>query len=138
MVQVDQGAVEPVGQPGAAGAGAEGVIRAEHDVVGEQLGAAVEQFGEGLLTICGVEPVLRADRHPGQIAALGRDLLVPSRLLGLEPRKLLPGRLPFLAASYPVLGHGASSGRATPVRRPVTAKLTEGGRDGHARCRLGM
>ena len=51
MVQVDERAVEPVRQAGAAGAGAERVIRAEHDVVGEQLGAAVEELGEGLLAV---------------------------------------------------------------------------------------
>src|SRR5207244_12702445 len=49
-------------------------------------------------------------------------------LLSLEPRKLLPGRLPFLAASDPVLGHDASSGQTTPMRLPVRAKLIAGPR----------
>src|SRR5262249_46195074 len=123
MVQVDERAVEPVGQASTAGAGAEGVIRAEHDVVGEQLGAAVEQLPEGLLAAPGVELILLVDPDPGEIQTPRLDLLVSLRLLSLEPCKLLPGRPPFPAGSDLVLGHGASSGQTTPMRLPVRAKL---------------
>jgi hypothetical protein len=66
VVQVHQRAVQPVGQAGAAGAGAERVVGPEHDVVGEQLRAPVEQLGQRLLAVLGVELVLLLDRHPGQ------------------------------------------------------------------------
>src|SRR5207244_2402871 len=105
MVQVDERAVEPVAQAGATGAGAERVVGAEHDVVGEQLCTPVEELGEGLLAVLGVELVLLLDRDPGEIATLSLDLLVSLRLLGLELGELVPGRLPFLAGSDLVFRH---------------------------------
>src|SRR5439155_4065503 len=91
------------------GARAERVVGAEHDVVGEQLRAPVEELGESLLAVLGVKLVLLLDRNPGEIATLSRDLLVLLRLLGLEPGELVPGHLPFLAGCNPVLGHLISS-----------------------------
>src|SRR5205807_6818140 len=90
------------------GAGAERVVGAEHDVVGEQLRAAVEELVEGLLSVLGVERVLLLDRHPGEIATLALDLLVPLGLLGLELGELVAGHLPFLAGSSSVFGHLSS------------------------------
>src|SRR5207245_8085198 len=105
VVQGDERAVEPVAQAGAAGAGAEGVVGAEHDVVGEQLRAPVEELGEGLLAVLGVELVFLLDHDPGEIETLALDLLVSLRLLGLELGHLVPGRLPLLARSDLVLRH---------------------------------
>src|SRR2546423_15685295 len=113
-------AVEPVAQVGATGAGAERVVGAEHDVGGEQLWAAVEELGEGLLAVLGVELVLLLDRDPGEIATLALDLLILLRLLGLEPGELVPGHLPFLAGSNLVFGHLVSSRRT--LGSPVRAK----------------
>src|SRR2546428_23220 len=105
VAQVNERAVEPVAQAGAARAGAERVVGAEHDVVGEQLRAPVEELAQGLLAILGVELVLLVDPDPGQIATRSRDLLVSLRLLGLELRELVPGHLPFLAGSDLVFRH---------------------------------
>src|SRR5262249_61933022 len=85
VVQVDERAVEPVRQAGAARASSERVIGSEHDVVGEELRAAIEELGERLPAILGVELVLLLDRDPGQIEPLPLDLVVSARLLGLEP-----------------------------------------------------
>src|SRR5213076_2408906 len=98
-------AVEPVALVGATRAGAERVVGAEHDVVGEQLRAPVEELGEGLLAVLGIELVLLLDRDPGEIETLPLDLLVSLPLLGLEPGELVPGRLPFLAGSGLVFRH---------------------------------
>src|SRR4029077_6359795 len=105
---------------GAAGAGAVRVVRAEHDVVGEQLRAPVEELGEGLLAVLGVELVLLLDRDPGEIATLARDLLVSLRLLCLALCELVPPRLPFLAASNLVFRHLSSFRRAfEPIHRRI-------------------
>src|SRR5207245_10320471 len=105
VVQVDKRAVEPVAQVGAAGAGAERVGGAEHDVVGEQLRSPVEELAEGLLAVLGVELVLLLDLDPGEIETLLLDLLVSLRLLSLELGELVPGRLPLLAGSALLLWH---------------------------------
>src|ERR671931_1618757 len=105
MVQVDERTVEAVPEVGAAGAGTVFVVGPEHDVVGEELRAAVEQLREGLLALLGVELVLLLDRHPRELEPLLLDLLVSLRLLGLELRELIAGRLPFLASSDLVLRH---------------------------------
>ena len=65
----------------------------------------VEELGEGLLAVLGVELVLLLDRDPGEIETLALDLLLSLRLLGLESGELVPGRLPLLASTDPVLGH---------------------------------
>src|SRR6266545_1079644 len=117
VAQVDERAVEPVAQVGAAGAGAEGVVGAEHDVVGKQLRAPVEELGEGLLAVLGVELVLLLDRDPGEIEALSLDLLVSLRLLGLELGELVSGRLPLLAGSDLMFRHLISSRRTRALPR---------------------
>ena len=126
MVHVDERAVEPVREAGATRARAERVIGAEHDVVGEQLRAAVEELGERLLAVLGVELVLLLDLDPGELEALCLDLFVLLRLLGLELGELIACRLPFLAGSSLVLGHLISlpsdfvrSGTLREVRRSV-------------------
>jgi hypothetical protein len=115
---VDERAVQPVGQVCAAGTGAVRVVGAEHDVVGEQLRPPVEELGEGLLPVLGVELVHLLDRDPGEIETLALDFLVSLRLLGLELGELVPGRLPFLAGSDVVFRHLIpSSESSAPARR---------------------
>src|SRR5207253_11272611 len=65
----------------------------------------VEELGESLLPILGVELVLLLDRDPGEIETLSLDLLVSPRLLRLEFGELVPGRLPFLAGPDLVFRH---------------------------------
>jgi hypothetical protein len=100
---VDQATVESVGEVGAAGTGPDLVVRPEHDVVCKELRAPVEELGEGPLAVLGIKLVLLLDRDPRKPQPLLLDLLVSLRVLVLELRELLPGRLPFLARSDLVL-----------------------------------
>jgi hypothetical protein len=68
-----------VGQLGVQGVGDGGVdgvaghiAGAEHEVVDQQLGAAVEQLGQGPGALLGVEAVRLGDLDPGELAALAR------------------------------------------------------------------
>jgi hypothetical protein len=79
-MQVREQAVDAVGHR-RAGRAAGLVARAEHEVVDEQLGSPVEQLGERLLTVVGVEAVLLLHRHPGQLASLLRDRVAESGVL---------------------------------------------------------
>jgi hypothetical protein len=98
------------------GASSEFIIRAVHDVVGEQLRAAGEQLRERLLALFSVELVLLLHRDPGQLAPLPLDLLLALGLLCLEPRELVARRLPFLTGSDLVLGISSPSSRARQFR----------------------
>jgi hypothetical protein len=53
--------------------------RSEHEVVDQELRAAVEELGQGPRPFVGVEQVLLLDRDPGQLAALASQL-VPIRV----------------------------------------------------------
>src|SRR5207253_5839136 len=61
-----------------------------------------------LPAVLGGELVLLLARDPRQVETLPHDLRVARRLLCLELRKIVPGRLPFLAGSDPVLAHMTS------------------------------
>src|SRR3982074_2849546 len=87
-------------------AGAELVVGPEHDVVGEQLRAPVKEFGERLLPVLLVEPVLLLPRNPGELAPLLGRLLAEFGVLSLELGKLIASRLPFLAGSNLMVRHG--------------------------------
>ena len=50
------------------------VRRAEHQLVDQKLRPSVEQLGERLLSVLGVEGVLLLDRDPGQLLSLLRHL----------------------------------------------------------------
>src|ERR1700693_1521369 len=122
--------VELIPQARTTGAGAELVIRAEHDVVGEQLRAPVEQLGECLLPVLGVEFVLLLPGNPGKLTALLGHLLAELRVLGLELRKRIASRLPCLAGSDLEFGHRYLLGvrhtldrSATPISSPRRASL---------------
>src|SRR5204862_4743505 len=102
---MDARAVELIAQVRAPRTGAELVIGAEHDVVGEELRAPVEELGERLLPVLGVEPVLLLDGNPWKLTPLLGHLLAELRVLGLELRKFVASRLPVLARSNLVVGH---------------------------------
>src|SRR5436190_17374151 len=102
---MDARAVELIAQVRAPRTGAELVIGPEHDVVGEELRAAVEELGERPLPVLGVEPILLLHRDPGKPASLLGHPLAELGVLGLEPRKFIASRLPFLAGSDLVRGH---------------------------------
>jgi hypothetical protein len=82
-------------------AGAAGVlVRAEHEVVEEQLPPAVEEVGEPLLAVRSVEDVLLVDLHARQPSPLGREcvLRLHRRLLPCE--QLLTRSLPLRRADH--------------------------------------
>src|SRR5919198_105306 len=101
---MDDEAVEAVGDR-RAGWAAGRVVRAEHEVVHEQLRALAEQVGQRGFAVLGLEAVVLLDGHPRQrlalpgdrVAAAGRDLP------GLE--QLEAGREPLLARCGGVGGH---------------------------------
>lgn len=67
--EVNEAAAEMIGQVGAAGATLL-PCRTEHEVIDDQLAAAGEKVGEGLLAGGAVEYILFFDFFPGQLAAL--------------------------------------------------------------------
>jgi hypothetical protein len=75
------------------------VARAEHEVVDEQLRSSVEQLGERLLAVVGMEAVLLLRTHPGQLASLQRELVAEPGVLLLTYQQPLASREPFLARS---------------------------------------
>src|SRR2546421_9316188 len=102
---MDARGVELVAQVRTTGAGAAFVIGPEHDVVGKELRAAVEELGERPLPVLGVELVLLLDGNPGKLTSLLGHLLAELGVLGLELGKLIASRLPFLRGSDLVRGH---------------------------------
>src|ERR1700716_2907652 len=96
---MDARGVELIAQVRTPGARAELVVGPEHDVVGEELRAPVEELGERLLPVLGVEPVLLPHGTPWKLTPLLGHLLAELRVLGLELRKFITSRLPVLARS---------------------------------------
>jgi hypothetical protein len=100
-VQVGDHAVEVVGDERAAGAARVLLVdpepEAEHEVVDEQLGAAVEELGQRLLPVVRLEDVLLLDRHPGQLLAPAGELVALPHVLLLGVEQLAPGRQPLLS-----------------------------------------
>jgi hypothetical protein len=68
-------------------------------VVDEQLRSSVEQLGERLLAVVGMEAVLLLHTHPGQLASLQRELVAEPGVLLLAYQQPLASREPFLACS---------------------------------------
>ena len=109
MIEVDAPTVELVRQARAPGTRALRIVGPVHDVVGEELRAAVEEVGERLLPVLGVEDVLLLHRNPRKLHPLALDLLVSRSRLGLELRQLVTGCLPFLPGSDLVFRHRVTS-----------------------------
>ena len=84
VTQVHPRRVELIPDVDTARAGADLVVRPVHDVVGEELGAAVEELGERLLPVLGVELVLLFHRDPRDLASLLRHLAAQLGVLCLE------------------------------------------------------
>ena len=92
------------------------VARAEHEVVDEQLTAAIEQLRERARAVVGVEAVLLLDADPRQLASLARQLVAQPRVLLLADEQLLAGGRPLLAGSDPVVGR-----RSVPTLAAIRA-----------------
>jgi hypothetical protein len=74
-------------------------------VVDQQLGAAVEQLGQGLWALLGVEAVGLVELGLGQLAALAGQLVAESGVLLLALEQFSAGGLPLLAADDLVVSH---------------------------------
>src|SRR5215207_6616335 len=111
-VEVGDRRIEVVRDEGAAGATrvlvVDPVPEAEHEVVDEQLRAAVEELGKRLRPLVGLEDVLLLDRNPRQIPAPAGELIALAhiRLLGIE--QLTPFGEPFVSCPFAVVRHGQS------------------------------
>src|SRR5215467_11082423 len=103
-VQVRYRTVEAV-RPRGAERAARGVRRAEHEVVDDQLRAPVKELSQGLGPRGGVEPVVLLDRHPGQRAPRGGELVAAARQLLFLGEQFVAGRLPLPAGGDVVAGH---------------------------------
>ena len=57
------------------------VFRPEHDVIDEQLTAAIEQLRQRARALVGREAVLLVDPNPRQLLALPRELIAQPRVL---------------------------------------------------------
>src|SRR6266536_1427320 len=93
--------------------------RPEHEVVDEQLGAAVEEIGEGLRALLRLEAVVLLDRHPGQLAPLPGQLVAPAGELLLLLQQLLALRLPLLLRADPLLRHQRATSCLGPRGQPI-------------------
>jgi hypothetical protein len=74
-------------------------------VIGEQLRTPVEELGQRLCPVVGLERVLLLDGHPRQCLPLGVELVVELVELVLSLEQLLSSRFPLLARSDRVLWH---------------------------------
>jgi hypothetical protein len=95
------------------------VRRAEHEVVDEQLGPAVEEIGEALSAVLALEPVVLLDRDPGQLAPLAGQLIAAACELFLLLEQLVALRPPLVLRGDPVIGHQRASYSLGPPRLPV-------------------
>ena len=112
-VEVGDDAVEVVCDERAAGAARVLLVdaepEAEHEVVDEQLRAAVEEVGERLRPLVRLEGVRLLDRHPGQLSAPAGELIAAAHVLLLGHEQLLAGRQPLVSRSHRVLRASGSS-----------------------------
>src|SRR5436305_5202170 len=94
-------AVEPVGNR-RAGRASGGVIRAEHEMIDEQLRTPVEQLSERLVARTGLKAIVLVDLHPRErLPPPGNFVALPGqRLLGFE--QIEPLLQPLLAGPDPV------------------------------------
>jgi hypothetical protein len=95
-IQVHDVAVEIVGRPGAARATLL-PLRPEHEVIDDQLAAAVEEVGESLLALRPVEVIGLVDLDPGQLAPLGAQAVAQAREFLLLAQELLACGKPLIA-----------------------------------------
>ena len=108
VLEVRDRAVEAVGDRRARrAAGRE--VRAEHEVVDEQLRAPAEEVGQGRRAVLGLEPVLLLDGDPGQRLAPAGELVAAARQLLLGLQHLEAGGEPLLAGGGGVGAHESSS-----------------------------
>src|SRR3954453_3204978 len=80
-------------------------VRTEHEVVDDQLRAAVKHLRQRLGPVLGLERVLLLDRHPGKLPALSGELIAHPRELFLARKQRGARSSPLLTSCGPVLWH---------------------------------
>ena len=85
------------------------VLRAEHEVIYEELRASFEQIGEGRRALVGLEMVLLINSNPWQPLPLLRQFVTTPRQLLLGLQQLQPSRKPLITRSDLVFSHCSSS-----------------------------
>src|SRR5262249_39361782 len=122
-VEVREDAVEVVGDERASGATrvllVDAVPEPEHEVIDEQLRAAVEEVRERFRPFVGLERVLLLDRDPRKLPAPAGELVASARMLFLRGEQLRTRRQPLLSRSHCVVEH-----RASPFRCPQLRNYT--------------
>jgi hypothetical protein len=93
-------------------------------VVDQQLGAAVEQLGQGRRALLGVEAVGLVDLDPGQLAALAGQLVAESGVVLLALEQFVAGGLPLLAADNLVVSHRVLPPCPGAFQAPLPAPMT--------------
>jgi hypothetical protein len=88
-------AVEVIGEQRAARA-ALLPVRAEHEVIDDQLALAAEQIGERLLAVRGVEHVVLVDLLPRQLAPFAAQRITRARERLFVGEMRLAGSKPFI------------------------------------------
>ena len=96
MREMRDHAVGVVGHVGAARA-ALLPARREHEVLHDELAAAVEQIGERLPAVGPIEDVRLVDADPGQLPAQLRDLVAAPRQVLLGGEQIAPRFQPLVA-----------------------------------------
>src|SRR4051812_50077475 len=99
-MQVRERAVDGVGHR-RAGRAAGLVAGAEHEVVDEQLAAAVEQLRQRARAFVRLEAVLLFDANPGQLAPSPGQFVTQAGLLPFPSEPPLPGNPPLPPAPRP-------------------------------------
>src|SRR5919199_2474477 len=92
-------AVRGVRAAHAAGVGPAVDRRAEHEVVDQELRAPVEELGQRLRSVLGLEAVRLLDRDPRQLLPLAGELVAPTGELLLLRQQRDAGGQPLLASS---------------------------------------
>jgi hypothetical protein len=113
-------AVEAVGDRRAGNAACL-VVRAEHEVIDEELRAPAEEIRERSLPFVGVEPVVLFHGDPGQFLAPLRELIALPRQRLLRIEQLEPRRKPLFTCSDLVCRH-----RHSPLSVPLRVRLGPG------------
>src|SRR3954463_4152144 len=97
-------AVEAIGDRRARRAAC-GVIRAEHEMVDEELRAPSEQLWQRRAALLGIEAVLFVDTDPRQLLSPARELIATPRQLLLGFQQLEPGGKPLFTRSGCMFRH---------------------------------
>ena len=123
--QVDDGAVEPVGDR-RAGRTARRVVGAEHEVIDEELRAPPEEVCQRGASFIGLESVLLVDADPWQLLPPLRQLVAAPRELLLRLQQLQPRCQPLFMCSGQVFRHRPS---LRWCREPDWRRISSGGSD---------